>query len=886
MKSLILFKHYNVFIVKRLLPTNMNSKSTIVTMMTFTSAIISTALEQSQRMSFENGVPGIAHDGYGPNELLGGLPRADGDLVAISLISKESLENRYAPDGTFRSPQSPRRPHSVLSKPERFKSIKGFFKRKSEAKQKHPQHSPQTPTVENQRKEWKLAYLHESSTWVVSSGSDGWTQSYTLGESRRETYQRSQSTQPANLSGSALPVYDILTQIGTYAKSHAIQNVAGLRKIMDIPPSLHQVNGAHVGSLRCWLDDEKHNSGREGLCPESGVTILSNGFSKRLLAWDTCGRHRLIDGQDLCRIVPAVIGHPNGDLETVRLSLGAVAQYLLQSGNVRAAEELYWDLFEAIRALDGSLDLEFIVLCGLGHTYNKQEMRERAIMIHMKALDSCENIYGSSGVNSFTILTQMATNYERLGQIANAMSLYQRALQGRLDCDQQEDALDDKEKLGELNQALGRNTQAARLFDEVYRGFQELLGPHHRKTLLAMTNLSALLFATGHPDRGISLLLTAVPLAYRILGPDDQVSMACVCNYLIYSPTTRLQPSIQTVTDQYLSRNNQSSLNVLKSLAELYGKKGMGRQAVETYKLLSERIKSVSGTSNPMILDALYGYAFSLQCVGRFSESMEQYRHLHSLAVTLHPAQSQSWINIVKISLEGLNKTKADLDQENLDWGLDVPQVCSDETCPNMTKRVCSKCKMNRFCSLTCESRSREAYHQAWCIASVTISESMSVLIKYTNDHINRDSMAASLMLNLRLLRKPRCVSFKTVFINPITFMTLRISKKPENLLVVYPSPTTNLRFGVQNSMPFQWMTSENCGALLIERRADAYLIVAPEKNKMADLQGERDKNFGIESDEVDLPGEDLIEYAQWTEKSGGKTTFVSAFALVEWSVE
>ena len=73
--------------------------------------------------------------------------------------------------------------------------------------------------------------------------------------------------------------------------------------------------------------------------------------------------------------------------------------------------------------------------------------------------------------------------------------------------------------------ALGRGEEALRLKRDVYSGRLELNGEEHEKTLLVANNYAASLKELGRFEEARSLLRKTIPVARRVLGEGDRLTL-------------------------------------------------------------------------------------------------------------------------------------------------------------------------------------------------------------------------------------------------------------------------------------------------------------------------------------------------------------------------
>ena len=72
---------------------------------------------------------------------------------------------------------------------------------------------------------------------------------------------------------------------------------------------------------------------------------------------------------------------------------------------------------------------------------------------------------------------------------------------------------------------LGRLEEALPIKQDVYSGFVKLYGKQHRSTLLCASNYALSLCKLGREEEGKSLIRKTMPLAQRVFGETDDVTL-------------------------------------------------------------------------------------------------------------------------------------------------------------------------------------------------------------------------------------------------------------------------------------------------------------------------------------------------------------------------
>ena len=88
-----------------------------------------------------------------------------------------------------------------------------------------------------------------------------------------------------------------------------------------------------------------------------------------------------------------------------------------------------------------------------------------------------------------------------------------------------------RSNLASTCEVLGRSEEALRLRRAVYSGRLKLNGKEHKETLIAALNFADSLFNLKRLEEVKSLLRRTVPVARRVLGENDYLTLIMRANY-------------------------------------------------------------------------------------------------------------------------------------------------------------------------------------------------------------------------------------------------------------------------------------------------------------------------------------------------------------------
>jgi hypothetical protein len=188
---------------------------------------------------------------------------------------------------------------------------------------------------------------------------------------------------------------------------------------------------------------------------------------------------------------------------------------------------------------------------------------------------------------------------------------------------------------------------------------------------------------------------------------------------------------------------------------------------------------------------------------------------------------------------------------------------------------------MVRYCSRGCENSNPS--HRALCIPSVTPAQSFSIIIEGDCPEGIQDDVAILFTADSTIRSPPSVASSQCVHINPYNFVTLRLWKDTSKLVSFSFSPFADIRFAMVGSRPFKWYSPREVNHFYLSQGSSQFVLVAPGRQMLADLIARRSLPNGVERKSLELPDDDLIQYAQSAEPEKNKTML--AFVMIEWSI-
>ncbi len=194
---------------------------------------------------------------------------------------------------------------------------------------------------------------------------------------------------------------------------------------------------------------------------------------------------------------------------------------------------------------------------------------------------------------------RLGTGLHAVGQLADALPVMEAELsmKQRLG-DSESNILAVQNNLASTYHMLGRLDAANRMLRDLYSGHLNFFGEEHPRTLMAASNYTNSLFLLKRCEEGKALLRKATPMARRVLGESDKVTLRMRRNYA-----------------EALYTDPGATLDDL-------------RESVETLEDLERTARRVMGGAHPDVVDIEQALrasraALSARDVGSISEAFE-----------------------------------------------------------------------------------------------------------------------------------------------------------------------------------------------------------------------------------------------------------------------
>ncbi|TKA62584.1 hypothetical protein B0A49_10856 [Cryomyces minteri] len=466
-----------------------------------------------------------------------GVPRKDGDLIALSFISGEDLERLQAPRGFFeerpeyyyRIPQNldPHNdPGSVSYHNGQLCVTEGYMitvspnesddklpvERAAVADEKESSEATASP-VEKTSRFRRVLGLGKKSEKVEKISTDG---KFRLRRSSTLTELSSPIRQQADLDA-AMHGFDIGTS-GAEFKNE----LTGDRRASKRPKT-------------------PNKSGRLGKGPKPyGIAFQGHGIPGGMFISDKSKRTMFVTGTLVAEIYLCIVdNHEIGDLA------GSTKQWKMAVSILRKTPQI---------DPDGNFELSF-----------------DAELYFFATLELSQAKFGRESSNGYNCINCLGVLYENLGRMGEAMAMYKRSIAGRakIEGELYWDTAMSLQELATVYLKLEDFAAARPLYERSLRGFEHAEGPHHNYALFVVSNLSNVYQKLGMFVDLLGLLGRLIPRATETLGAEHIITGAAVRKYIECCGTVNLPHQVAQLVQGYKRSYQQTRSEVARWVLEL-----------------------------------------------------------------------------------------------------------------------------------------------------------------------------------------------------------------------------------------------------------------------------------------------------------------------------
>ena len=300
-------------------------------------------------------------------------------------------------------------------------------------------------------------------------------------------------------------------------------------------------------------------------------------------------------------------------------------------------------LLEAARKHDPRSAEAYQAQGELAHIFRKRGRTDAGVLqMAEAAAQGLERTLGPDHPQTLTTLNNLATAYQTVGRLPEAISLLERVRDGRI----AKLGPDHPQTLTTLNnlatayQAVGKLPEAIALLERVRDARIAKLGPNHADNMSTLNNLALAYRAVGKLPEAIALLERVRDAAMAKLGPDHPDTLSTLNNLaLAYQDVGKFPEAIallERVRDAQIARlgpDHPDTLNTLNNLATAYRDAGKVPEAIALYERVRDATIAKRGPDHPDTLNTLHSLAVAYYLVGKFPEAIALYERVRDATI-------------------------------------------------------------------------------------------------------------------------------------------------------------------------------------------------------------------------------------------------------------
>lgn len=186
---------------------------------------------------------------------------------------------------------------------------------------------------------------------------------------------------------------------------------------------------------------------------------------------------------------------------------------------------------------------------------------------------------------------------------------------------------------------------------------------------------------------------------------------------------------------------------------------------------------------------------------------------------------------------------------------------------------------MRYYCSQECHDKD-QAYHRNECIPSIPLEGAISIKSRVYYDAVHQEFEQNFLLERGRVKQPPAVLSSREVTIDPRSFVTVRVTIDGRKHTALYVSTDLDIRWRVTDS-DGSWYPP---GTLMLEpHEKNSVVLIAPGKSMVTNLEIRRAAAKQETPRSIDVPDEELIEFAQAIPSEYNKEKRQGLVHIVEW---
>ncbi|MEH1129561.1 FxSxx-COOH system tetratricopeptide repeat protein [Micromonospora sp. CPCC 206061] len=257
-----------------------------------------------------------------------------------------------------------------------------------------------------------------------------------------------------------------------------------------------------------------------------------------------------------------------------------------------------------------------------------------AIPLYEQSLDTSERLFGDDDPTTLVVRNNLASAYRSAGRVAASVALFEQVVDRneQLRGEEHPDTLTSRNNLAYGYRSMGRVADAIPLFERNLRDRERILGPKHPDTLTSRGNLAGAYEAIGRLAEAISLYERAATERRDVLGSEHPHTLAAASNLAcVYLSAGEADRALAVLEDNHVQRERVSgpdhpdTIACRNNLANAYLAKGRLGDALALYEQNAERCPQVLGAEHPYSLTARNNLAYAYRSIGRIDEAVAMF---------------------------------------------------------------------------------------------------------------------------------------------------------------------------------------------------------------------------------------------------------------------
>ncbi|KAH8595393.1 hypothetical protein B0O99DRAFT_155706 [Bisporella sp. PMI_857] len=270
----------------------------------------------------------------------------------------------------------------------------------------------------------------------------------------------------------------------------------------------------------------------------------------------------------------------------------------------------------------------------LGLLYADQGKLAEAQSIYERALAGKEKALGTEHTSTLDTVNNLGILYKAQGKLAKAQSMYERALAGYEKAlgAEHTSTLVTVNNLGLLYKAQGKLAEAQSMYERALAGYEKALGAEHTSTLDTVNNLGLLYEAQGRLAEAQSMYERALAGKEKALGAEHTSTLDTVNNLgLLYKAQGKLadaQSMYERALAGYekaLGAEHTSTLGTVNNLGVLYEAQGKLADAQSMYERALAGKEKALGAEHTSTLNTVNNLGVLYKAQGRLTEAQSMY---------------------------------------------------------------------------------------------------------------------------------------------------------------------------------------------------------------------------------------------------------------------